>query len=152
MNRRYPALFVALILVLLVTAGCRATPKLTNVKDGTWFGVSTPDARGSYGIAAVTVAGSMIKGASYVEIDGGSGLPKATPTYTYAAALGAIASLPQTLIQKGDVAKVDAVAGATGTSGLFKSAVSAALANGGATAQSNASFQAVVQQLLQKAK
>lgn len=136
MYRRLSASLLVIVLLASVAliAGC-GKPKIPGVKDGTFVGTSPLDSHGNYGIATITIENGRYKDVKYVEINGATHQPKAAGSYQYENALQAIEQLPKTLLEKGDIDKVDVIAKATGTSNTFKAAVKSALANASATAK-----------------
>jgi major membrane immunogen (membrane-anchored lipoprotein) len=90
--------------------------------DETYVGYSTADDRGSIGYAIVTVFGGKVTDVKLADLQ-----VKTKDNYQYQTSLDAWATLEQSLVTSQDVAKVDAVAKATGTSTLFKEAATAAL-------------------------
>jgi len=91
--------------------------------DGTYVGFSSADERGNVGYAKVTVSGGKITDAVLMDLQ-----LKTSDNYPYQSALDAWATLEQSLLTTQDVAAVDAVSKATGTSDLFKEAAADALA------------------------
>lgn len=123
MKRLFGILAVVALTVSLLS-GCASS----NLKDGTYVGTSGTDERGSYGVVTITVKSGKISDVAFDEINGSSGQPKTAENYTYEAAITAIGSLPAKLKETKDVAKVNAVTGATGTTDKFKAAANSALA------------------------
>lgn len=90
--------------------------------DGTYTGYSAADDRGNVGYAVITVTGGKITDAKLADLQ-----VKTKDNYQYQTSLDAWATLEQNLVTSQDVARVDAVSQATGTSTLFKGAATAAL-------------------------
>ncbi len=115
----------ALVTALLVVAFTGCAKKATWM-DGTYEGFSKVDDYGNLGHATVTIAGDKITAATYVELT-----PKTRDNYPYPAVVDAVATLQARLIETGDIAQVDAVAKATGTSDQMTEAVNNALKDAG---------------------
>ncbi|MHB8107297.1 MAG: FMN-binding protein [Candidatus Cryosericum sp.] len=91
-------------------------------KDGTYTGFSTADDRGNIGYGKITVAGGKITDAKLLALQ-----VKTTDNYKYPTSIAAWPTLIQSLVEKQDVAKVDAVSQATQTSDRFKETITNAL-------------------------
>lgn len=123
MTRRIVSFVIAAALVVVAFTGCAKKAAWT---DGTYEGFSKVDDYGNLGHATVTIAGGKITAATYVELT-----PKTNDNYPYPTAVDAVATIQAKLIETGDIAQVDAVAKATGTSGQMTDAVNNALKDAG---------------------
>ncbi|HWQ22393.1 MAG TPA: FMN-binding protein [Clostridia bacterium] len=123
MTRRIVSFVIAAALVVVAFTGCAKKATWT---DGTYEGFSKVDDYGNLGHATVTIAGDKITAATYVELT-----PKTKDNYSYPTAVDAVATMQAKLIETGDIAQVDAVAKATGTSEQTTEAVNNALKDAG---------------------
>jgi major membrane immunogen (membrane-anchored lipoprotein) len=123
MTRRIVSFALVTALLVVAFTGCAKKATWT---DGTYEGLSKVDDYGNLGYATVTIAGDKITAATYVELT-----PKTKDNYSYSAAVDAVASMQAKLIETGDIAQVDAVAKATGTSDQTTEAVNNALKDAG---------------------
>lgn len=93
----------------------------TGMVDGTYEITTPADSHGYYKKGSITVAGGAVTAVNYNEYNA-ENKPKSEIGYKHQPALDAIAALPGKLVEaKGDVSKVDVVAGATSTTNTFKS-------------------------------
>lgn len=101
-----------------------------DVKDGEYEGKTEKDERGNYGVAKITVKDKKITEAEYKEFTEDNKPKSKENGYEYEQAMEAFDKLPDILLEKQDVSKVDTYAGATGTTKTFKAAVIKALEKG----------------------
>ena len=123
MTKRILAVLLVAALSVAAFTGCA---KKAAYVDGTYVGYSAQDAHGNLGEVTLTIAADKITAVTYVER-----MPKTKDNYPYPTAVEAVAAMQAQLIEKGDIAQVDAVAQATGTSAQVKEAVTDALKNAG---------------------
>ncbi len=123
MTKRILAVLLVAALSVAAFTGCA---KKAVYVDGTYVGYSAQDAHGNLGEVTLTIAADKITAVTYVER-----MPKTKDNYPYPTAVEAVAAMQAQLIEKGDIAQVDAVAQATGTSAQVKEAVTDALKNAG---------------------
>jgi major membrane immunogen (membrane-anchored lipoprotein) len=123
MTRRILSLVLVAALMVVALTGCA---KKAVYVDGSYVGHSAADKSGNVGQIMLTIAGDKITEAKYTEL-----MPKTKDNYPYPTAVDTIATMQAKLMETGDIAMVDAVAKATGTSGQLKDAVNDALKNAG---------------------
>lgn len=100
------------------------------IGDGKYEGKTEKDERGNFGKAKITVKGERITEAEYTEYTEDNKPKSKENGYEYQQALDAFEKLPDILIEKQDLNKIDTYAGATGTTKTFKIAVMKALEKG----------------------
>lgn len=113
---------MVVMLVSTLSAGCR--PKVYN--DGTYVGISQAQTRFGHAVAEVTVQNDKISAVTLKEITE-LGVDKDYDTYPYPQARVANTEMAKRFIGRQDAAGVDAVSGATNSSGMYKEAVAHAL-------------------------
>ncbi|HZJ57401.1 MAG TPA: FMN-binding protein [Clostridia bacterium] len=101
-----------------------------DVKDGKYEGETDKDERGNFGEAKITVKDGKITEAEYTEFTEDNKPKTKESGYDYQQALDAFKKLPDILVEKQDLTKIDTYAGATGTTKTFKIAVMRALEKG----------------------
>ncbi|MFZ2413227.1 MAG: FMN-binding protein [Candidatus Cryosericum sp.] len=123
MTRRIVSFVLVAALMVVAFTGCA---KKSAYIDGTYVGHSSADPHGNVGECTLTISGDKITDVKYIER-----IAKTKDNYSYPAAIDAIAAIQAKLIETGDIAQVDAVAQATGTSNQLKDAVNDALKDAG---------------------
>lgn len=123
MTKKILAFVLVAAFAVVALTGCAKKAAWT---DGTYEGLSKVDDYGNLGHATVTIADGKITDVKYVELT-----PKTKDNYSYPITIDAVAAMQAQLIETGDIAQVDAVAKATGTSSQTIEAVNDALKDAG---------------------
>lgn len=109
---------LALVLSLVVVLSFGAAAKLI---DGTYSMKGETDDHGYYPSISIEVKDGKLAKVDYKEIVAESGDPKSTDNYPYAAYFTAVETLNAKAVEvNGDIAKIDAVAGASHSSATFE--------------------------------
>lgn len=96
------------------------------LRNGTYTLKSGLDSHGYYSVLTATIANNQFSNVAYEEYNS-EDVAKKDAGYSYTEALTAIEQLPAKMNETKDLAKVDTITGATGTSNTFKSMTQMAL-------------------------